>query len=100
LKELVTERKQQFIVFNELDSLTVIPSEMLFASASGLDPHISPEAAFLQVNRITKARKFNENQTRRLLRSIKEQTEKPQFLIFGEERVNVLLLNLSLDKIN
>ena len=99
LKTLVAERKKQFITFNNLDSLTAIPSEMLFASASGLDPHISPEAAFLQVNRISKARNFNSGQKQKLIEIIKKSTEEPQFFCFGEERVNVFLLNLETDKI-
>jgi potassium-transporting ATPase KdpC subunit len=99
LKELVNQRKQQFIAFNQLDSLTAIPSEMLFASASGLDPHISVKAALLQVNRIAKARNFNTTQKQQLFQCIKQQTEAPQLLVLGEERVNVLLLNLEVDKI-
>jgi potassium-transporting ATPase KdpC subunit len=99
LKGLVAERKQQFIAFNGLDSLTEIPSEMLFASASGLDPHISIKAAVLQIDRIVEARNFNVTQKQRLLQCIKDHTEEPQFLILGEERVNVLLLNLGLDKV-
>ena len=99
LKNLVAERKSQFITFNHLDSLTLIPSEMLFASASGLDPHISPQAALLQVERIAEARNFNTIQKQILLQCIKDLTEVPQFLCLGEERVNVLLLNLKLDEI-
>lgn len=98
LKDLVNQRKRQFISFNQLDSLTIIPSEMLFASASGLDPHISPQAAFLQVNRIAKSRNLNSDQKQKLVLLIKNHTETPQFLYLGEERVNVLLLNLSLDE--
>ena len=99
LKDQVNERKHKFITLNGLDSLTVIPSEMLFASASGLDPHISAKAAFLQIERIAKARKFNDSQKSKLIQYLKNQIELPQFLVFGEERVNVLLLNLALDKI-
>ena len=99
LKNLVTERKKQFITFNHLDSLIEIPSEMLFASASGLDPHISPKAALLQADRIAMARKFNDEQKKKLLQLIKGRIETPQFLILGEERVNVLLLNLDIDNI-
>ena len=91
--------KHKFIAFNGLDSLTVIPSEMLFASASGLDPHISYKAALLQVDRIIKARNFNNTQKQKLVKCLNELTESPQFLCLGQERVNVLLLNLSLDKI-
>lgn len=99
LKNLVAERKHQFNAFNQLDSLTVIPSEMLFASASGLDPHISPKAAMLQVERIAKARNFSGVQKQKILQSLMEQKESPQFLCLGEERINVLLLNLKLDEI-
>jgi K+-transporting ATPase ATPase C chain len=99
LKNLVVERKSQFITFNHLDSLTPIPSEMLFASASGLDPHISPQAALLQLERIAKARNFNSIQKQNLLQCINDLTEAPQFLCLGEERINVLLLNLATDKI-
>jgi K+-transporting ATPase ATPase C chain len=100
LKNLVDERKHQFIAFNQLDSLTTIPSEMLFASASGLDPHISQKAALLQVDRVAKARNFNTIQTQNLVQSVKNLTETPQFLVLGEERVNVLVLNLELNKLD
>jgi len=99
LKKLVTERKHKFIAFNQLDSLTVIPSEMLFASASGLDPHISPKAALLQVDRIAKDRSFNATQKQKLIQLINNLSEAPQFLCLGDERINVLLLNLETDKI-
>jgi potassium-transporting ATPase KdpC subunit len=100
LKILVAERKTQFWKLNQLDSLkTKIPSEMLFASASGLDPHISLHAAMLQVNRIADARKFNKIQKKKIVQCVKEHVEEPQFLCFGEQRINVLLLNIDLDKI-
>ena len=99
LKNLVSERRKNFIEFNQLDSFTPIPSEMLFASASGLDPHISQQAALLQADRIVKARRFNIFQREKLVQCIKELTEPPQLLCLGEERVNVLLLNLKLDEI-
>lgn len=99
LKNMVNNRYNQFISYNKLDSLTKVPSEMLFASASGLDPHISPEAAFLQVERISHARNFSSDQTQYLKQLIKNQTEAPQLLCLGKKRVNVLLLNLEVDKI-
>lgn len=99
LKLFVDSIRKKFIAFNHFDSLTVIPSEMLFASASGLDPHISPQAAFLQVERIAKARNFNQLQKQKLIQCIKRLTEAPQFLCLGEERINILLLNLETDKI-
>jgi K+-transporting ATPase ATPase C chain len=100
LKSLVKERKNQFLDFNRLDSLTIIPSEMLFASTSGLDPHISQKAALLQVNRIVKARNFSSLQEQSLVQIVKDLTEKPQFSVLGEERVNILKLNLGLDEID
>jgi potassium-transporting ATPase KdpC subunit len=100
LKNLVDERKIQFIAFYQLDGLTDVPSEMLFASASGLDPHISQKAALLQVDRVAKAHKFNTFQKQELIQSVKKLTEPPQFSFLGEERVNVLILNLELYKMD
>jgi len=99
LKDLVNKRRKDFLTYNHLDSLTIIPSEMLFASASGLDPHISPQAALLQVDRIAKARNFNTIQKKKLVQCINTLKKPPQFLLFGEKRINVLLLNLEADKI-
>lgn len=99
LRQLVTERTSQFAKFNQLSGSEAIPSEMLFASASGLDPHISPKAALLQVDRIVIARHFNDEQKQKLERIISDQTETPQFFVFGEPRINVLALNLALDKL-
>jgi potassium-transporting ATPase KdpC subunit len=98
LKNSVDLLKKRFIAFNHLDSLT-IPSEMLFTSASGLDPHISLNAALIQADRIAKTRNFNAEQRKKLMQCIEDHTEAPQFLLLGEERVNVLLLNLDIDKI-
>jgi potassium-transporting ATPase KdpC subunit len=99
LRNLVADRKRKFQDFNRLDSLTIVPSEMLFASASGLDPHISPEAAILQVDRIAEYRHFTPEQHDMLIRLVKEFTKYPQFHLFGQERINVFLLNLNLDNI-
>jgi len=99
LKKLVNQRRINFIAFNKLDSLAVIPPEMLFASASGLDPHVSPKSAFLQSERIANARGFTNIQKMRLKQLIEDQTEDPQLSILGEKRVNVLLLNIELDKL-
>jgi potassium-transporting ATPase KdpC subunit len=99
LKKLVTARREMFAKLNSVAELTTIPKEMIFASGSGLDPHISPYAALLQVDRISIARHFDNNQKQLVLKSVKDLSEKPQFLILGEERINVLLLNLELEKI-
>lgn len=100
LKLQVDERRKQFITFNQLDSLTDIPSEMLFASASGLDPHISQKAALLQVDRIAKVRNLNLNQKEKLIRYIHSESDQPKFGLFGQSRINVLILNLELDQLS
>lgn len=93
----VSERSKEFVSFNSLDSLKPLPSEMMFASASGLDPHISVESALLQAERISNARNLDEAGKAKLIEAIKNMTEKPQFGILGKERINVLLLNIALD---
>ena len=91
------DRRSNFLVMNMADSSsTIVPSEMLFASGSGLDPHTSPEAAYLQVDRIAAARNFTPEQKKKLLTLVGESIEKPQFLFLGDRRINVLLLNLKL----
>lgn len=100
LLSIVNSRKSQFVSVNHIDSTILIPSEMLFASASGLDPHISREAAILQVNRICYVRKFDDSKRQLLLGLIGELTEAPQFFCLGEERINVLVLNIGLDKLD
>jgi len=72
------------------------PADMLTTSASGLDPHISPEAALFQIPRIAKARNLPEERIRQL---VADHTEGRLFGLLGEPRVNVLLLNLALDQL-
>lgn len=72
-----------------------VPVDLVTSSASGLDPHISPAAAELQIERVAKARQLSVDEVRRL---VMEHTEGRTFGVLGEPRVNVLLLNVSLDQ--
>jgi len=100
LHQQVEERRKTFLRFNELDSTTAVPTEMLNASASGLDPHISVKAALLQVNRIAKARQMKSLQKEQLVQLIDKNATLNTTNNQLRRYINVLQLNLQLDALN
>ncbi len=99
LREEITKRRDSLILKNYLKPEHNIPSEMIFASGSGLDPHISPEAALQQLKRVAKERGFDPAMESKLSVIIQNLTEGRQFFIFGEPRINVIQLNLMTDSL-
>jgi len=98
-KEYLTQvqaRIDTFLVHNPSVKKSDIPVEMVTASGSGLDPHISPGAAMIQVARIAKVRNVDKN---KIIVLVNECAEKPLLGIFGPSKVNVLKLNISLDNL-
>ena len=93
LKQAVEERKTRLAPFFS----GPVPAELLLASGSGLDPHLSPEAALAQIGHVARARRLNAEAREQLTALVNEQIEGPQWGVLGRPRVNVLLLNLALD---
>ncbi|MFZ3103823.1 MAG: potassium-transporting ATPase subunit KdpC [Smithella sp.] len=81
---------------NNLPSYAAVPADLVLTSASGLDPHISPLSAAIQVKRIAGERKMPQADIEKI---IQQSTQYPLLGIWGKERVNVLQLNLALDGI-
>lgn len=94
LRTNVVNNISAFISGNNLPTNTVVPPDMIYASASGVDPHISPEAAQLQIARVALSRGLSQDKVKEL---VAKYTEQPQWGIFGQARVNVLMLNVALD---
>lgn len=90
----VQSRIDTFLVHDPGINKSEIPSDLVTASGSGLDPHISVAAAKVQVKRIATVRNVSESDLQHL---IERNTEKPLLGLFGTERINVLKLNISLD---
>lgn len=95
----VRTRLIRFRMAHNLSVNTAVPSEMIFASGSGLDPHISPASARMQVERVAKARGFDSRQIEQLRQWVEQCIENPQFGFLGEPRINVLHLNLGLEQL-
>ena len=95
-KALIDRVKGDIDTLKKENPSAPVPIDLVTTSASGLDPDISPDAALFQVPRIAKTRNLPEDRVRQL---VADHTEGRLFGLLGEPRVNVLLLNLALDKL-
>jgi K+-transporting ATPase ATPase C chain len=95
-KALIDRVKDDIAKLQKENPGTPVPIDLVTTSASGLDPEISPEGALFQVPRIAKARNLPEDRIRQL---VEDNTEGRSFGLLGEPRVNVLQLNLALDRV-
>ena len=94
LQSNVLANAKAFREGNNLPENTQVPADMVFTSASGIDPHISPEAARLQIARVAAARTAD---VTRVTALVTQFIEPSQFGFLGEPRVNVLKLNVAMD---
>jgi potassium-transporting ATPase KdpC subunit len=95
LKQAVDTRRKYLAQY----ILGEIPTDLLLASGSGLDSHISPEAAITQIGHVATARNLSPEQISSLDQLVRQLIEKPQWGIFGAPRINVLKLNLEVDRL-
>src|ERR1700728_998206 len=96
-KALIARVPADLASFRRENPSAPVPPDLVTASGSGLDPDISPEAALFQVPRIAKARNLPENRVRELVADLTE----GRFLgLLGKPRINVLILNLALDRLS
>lgn len=93
----VQSKIDSFLVHNPSIKKEEIPSELVTASGSGLDPDLSPQGAFVQIDRIAKTRNITQEKIKAL---VDKNIKKPLLGIFGTEIINVLQLNIDLDKLN
>lgn len=96
LMEQVHQRVEKVRSENNLSPNASVPADLVLASGSGLDPDISPQGAYIQISRVANARGLPESDVRAL---VDQHIEGPQFGIFGQDKVNVLKLNIALDEL-
>jgi K+-transporting ATPase ATPase C chain len=99
LHDIVEERKAKLLKADQTKTVEEIPADLIYASASGLDPHISPAAALFQVDRVAKSRGLDSSKKGAIIELIGRLTEGRDLGVFGEPRVNVLRLNIALDAV-
>lgn len=99
LKQTIAERAAALRTAHALSADAAVPEELLQASGSGIDPHISPEAAEFQLDRVCRERGFDGRQRADVAKLIAELTEPPFARTLGAWRINVLLLNVRLDAV-
>ena len=95
-KKLIERITTNIVKLQKENSGISVPIDLVTSSASGLDPHITPEAALFQALRISTIRDVSEE---KIINLIKKHIEPKLFGVFGEERINVLILNLALDNL-
>jgi K+-transporting ATPase ATPase C chain len=98
LKKAIADHAAKLRTASDLAVDAQVPDDMITASASGLDPEISPAAAYLQIARVARARHFSPDQSEALKQLVTRAIQGPQLGFLGEPRVNVLLLNLAVDR--
>ena len=97
LRKSVEERTAALCAAHGVSTNTAVPAVLVLASGSGLDPHLPPAAVRFQLDRVARARGFDDIRRGALRQLIERSIEPPQFGVLGEPRVNVLQLNRELD---
>lgn len=95
LNKIINERLNKISAQEQIDP-SKIPADLVTASGSGIDPEISVQSAMIQVKRIAQARHLADQD---VIKLVQEQTVQPTFGVLGQARVNVLELNLALDRV-
>lgn len=101
LKQLIQQRRKEMAQAHKIQDLALVPIELICASGSGLDPHISFGTAYFQLSRVAQARGMTSDEMRlKIEKIIHSSVDKPFGKFFGRSYVNVLMLNLALDKLH